>query len=222
MTSTMGYAQTGIETLSFADKCLSLFPSVCSEAYRPFLPYSLKSSRPDNLLAAVSTTLQVSVAREVYFFQPGAGKPEMLPLRHLDVKMPEYNLCIMPPDGSWLLYHAENKCWQWGKQHQHAHLFNPEKKRFFIHWGNGGLPALKTIFSQTADKIETSFDVDDFRRCEASFRASGSDSFIYIIKGTEIWIEVSMRREEGYYGWQCITHNRMLVEPMRAWFNHYR
>ncbi|CAN5561825.1 hypothetical protein BH10BAC3_BH10BAC3_06390 [soil metagenome] len=221
MVGTLGYKQINSEAFSFTDKCMSLFPSVCNDGYQPFLPYSLQSSHPDNLLAAVTTTLQVSPAKEVCFFSPGANSPEMLPLRHLDVKMPDYNLCIMPADGSWLLHHVGDKRWQWGKQHENSHLFNPEKKRFFIHWGNGGLPALKNTISPAAEKMETSFSTDDFRRCEEAFRSSRSDSFIYIIKGKDVWIEISMKRNEGYYGWQCITHDKTLLEPWRAWFNHY-
>lgn len=218
----MSFSSTGAESYSVADKCLSLFPSVTSETYKPFLPYSLQSSRPDNLLEAVSATLQVSASKEVCFFQPGVSKPEMFPLQYLDAKMLEYNLCIMPPDGSWLLYRGENKCWQWGKKHEHAHLFDTSKKRFFIHWGSGGLPALKNIFLQVANKLETGFDTDDFCNSEAAFRASKSDSFVYIIQGAEVWVEITMRRDEGYYSWQCLTQNRALVEPWRAWFNHYR
>ena len=221
MASTIGYTQTGGEIFSYADKCLSLFPSVSNDVYQPFLPYSLQSSRPDNLLEAVAATLDVSPAKEVCFFRPGLSQPEILPLRQLDAKMPEYNLCIMPADGSWLLYQSAKACWQWGKQHENSHLFNSEKKRFFIHWGSGGLPALKSIISPAALKMETSFDTDDFRRSEEAFRSSHSDSFIYIIKGEEVWIEICMKRNEGYYSWQCVTHNRELLDSWRAWFNHY-
>ena len=69
--------------------------------------------------------------------------------------------------------------------------------------------------------METVFDHEDFRRSEEAFRDSRSDSFIYILQGQEVWVEICMKREEKYYNWQCVTHNRALLDSWRAWFNHY-
>ena len=222
MEASFACAETITESFSYSEKCMTLFPSVGTCGYDPFLPYKLQSPKPENLLDAVSKTLNVPKGEEVYFFRPGESKPEMLPLRYIDLKMLEYNLCIMPPDASWLLHHSENKCWKWGKQHRHAHLFDPNKKRFFIHWGTGGMPAIKNVFLRLAEKMETTFDFDDFRSSEESFRESATDSFTYIIEGKETWVEIGMEREQGYYNWQCLTHDRVLIEPWKEWFHHYR
>jgi hypothetical protein len=214
------YRQKEMAMYANTEKCLTLFPSIRNEGYHPFLPYSLLDSRPGSALEAVTTTLQVSPNNKVCFFKPGTPNREFLPLAQLNEKRPEYNLCVMPADGSWLLYHTENKSWQWGKQHEHSHLFDPCKKRFFIRWGSGGLTSLKNIITPVVAKMETVFDIEDFSGCEQAFRSSKTDSFIYIIRGNEAWFEICMNRDKSYYDWQCLTHDRTKLESCRSWFYH--
>ncbi len=215
------YQRSQTSVISYTGKYKALYPSISAEEHKPFLPYTFQTSRISNLIDALSATMQVVPAKEVCVFYPGANTHEMLPLRELTSIVPNYNLCVMPTDGSWLLNYAGNKCWQWGKQHDHAALFYPGKKRFFIHWGSGGSSTIQNIIAPLASKMEASFDPEDLLNAQRDFRNSASDSFIYIVKGKEVWIEICMRREENYYTWQCITHNRELLDPWRVWFNHY-
>jgi hypothetical protein len=106
-------------------KMESLFASRLSVRYMPALQYHvLYQYDVAKILAQAAASLHIPTDDEVYFFYTRFTPVIRLPfsaislLQEQEIMMPE-NLCIMPPDYSWLIFRSLEHEWVWGK---HANI----------------------------------------------------------------------------------------------------
>ncbi len=217
-------AETVLYSEAIVNSLKAKFPGANLSGYVPDLCYRINYAElsADAIIENALASLDVSNAA-VYLIFHEVGIAFRLDSGHLSdiiytlVDLQE-ELCIMDEKEQWVIFHSRDGEWRWGFCNIHADLYAEGSRPLYIYSKTSGKVDLINTLCTVAPEIGAEFDDRKFIECIHRFNKCGADTGTYILRGKELWIEITLEKNEGSFFWHCYTFDPQLVGQWESYF----
>lgn len=129
------------------------------------------------------------------------------------------DLCIMAESGQWLIFRSLEDEWRWGYQDKQLALYAEGSRPLYIYSRTSSMSEMVRVLNVAAPVMEVSFDPAEIFTVMNKFLLSRADTSTHIVRGNEVWMEISFERHDGYLFWHCYTFDGNLVEKWKEFFS---